>query len=443
MMVLLRLNSAAFILLVVGILLQKAVNVSAFSSGAAGLLLGPYDRVPKVSCGVLAASKQDYNGPANGLITLTDTNNNGLDRRSWLADAAKILGGFVAGGTATLSTPREVSASTAVADADVKTAPSLPPSLCDPSVSTWRNPANNRIVHILGTAHISESSAQLAGTIVKEVKPNAVFVELDRKRISRALPGGGDGGTQSSSKSSADGDETGVASQGNQAAMANIDANNASDQPQQQQRRQNPFAVKDRMLQAGAKLVGESIKTMYSKLDSEGFKAGEEFVLAIREGLAINAAIVLGDRDVEVTLRRLTEALSKTDLKKLFASDSDLEQSLNSLMPGGGKGSYALSDSRSGDGSKEAVSKEQFKEFVETVKARENVRLVMSQLKATAPELYDAMVGERDAYMARGLATLDQFSTMVAVMGIAHVDGVESNLKERGWVPVSVPCQLK
>mmetsp|Transcript_4265 Transcript_4265/g.8351 ORF Transcript_4265/g.8351 Transcript_4265/m.8351 type:complete len:198 (+) Transcript_4265:2-595(+) len=197
------------------------------------------------------------------------------------------------------------------------------------------------------------------------------------------------------------------------------------------------------MLQAGAKLVGESIKTMYSKLDSEGFKAGEEFVLAIREGLAINAAIVLGDRDVEVTLRRLTEALSKTDLKKLFSSDSDLEQSLNSLMPGGGKGSYALSDSRSGDGSKEAVSKEQFKEFVETVKARENVRLVMSQLKATAPELYDAMVGERDAYMARGLATLDQFSTMVAVMGIAHVDGVESNLKERGWVPVSVPCQLK
>mmetsp|Transcript_4266 Transcript_4266/g.8352 ORF Transcript_4266/g.8352 Transcript_4266/m.8352 type:complete len:198 (+) Transcript_4266:2-595(+) len=197
------------------------------------------------------------------------------------------------------------------------------------------------------------------------------------------------------------------------------------------------------MLQAGAKLVGESIKTMYSKLDSEGFKAGEEFVLAIREGLAVNAAIVLGDRDVEVTLRRLTEALSKTDLKKLFSSDSDLEQSLNSLMPGGGKGSYALSDSRSGDGSKEAVSKEQFKEFVETVKARENVRLVMSQLKATAPELYDAMVGERDAYMARGLATLDQFSTMVAVMGIAHVDGVESNLKERGWVPVSVPCQLK
>ena len=197
------------------------------------------------------------------------------------------------------------------------------------------------------------------------------------------------------------------------------------------------------MLQAGAKLVGESIKTLYSKLDSEGFKAGEEFVLAIREGLAINAAIVLGDRDVEVTLRRLTEALSKTDLKKLFASDSELEQSLNSLMPGGGKGSYALSDSSSGEISKETVSKEQFKEFVETVKARENVRLVMSKLKDTAPELYEAMVGERDAYMARGLATLDQFNTMVAVMGIAHVDGVESNLKERGWVPVSVPCQIK
>ena len=189
-MVLLTLNSAAFILLV-GILLQKAVNVSAFSNGAG---LGTCDRAPKVHHVLAASAKDDI-----GLVTLTDTNNNGLDRRSWLTDAAKILGGFVAGGTGTLSTPRKVSASTAVADAAVKTAPSLPPSLCDPSVSTWRNPANNRIVHILGTAHISESSAQLAGTIVKEVKPNAVFVELDRKRISRALPGGGDDGRQSSS----------------------------------------------------------------------------------------------------------------------------------------------------------------------------------------------------------------------------------------------------
>ena len=195
-------------------------------------------------------------------------------------------------------------------------------------------------------------------------------------------------------------------------------------------------------------MVGDAIKSMYSKLDDEGFKAGEEFVIAIREGLALNAAIVLGDRDVEVTLRRLTEALSKTDLKKLFASDSDLEKAMDSLMPNGSRSAMAAmsgggrgKDLENANGEK--ISKEQFKQFVETVKARENVRLVMSKLRETAPELYNAMVAERDVYMANGIHKLDQFEKMVAVVGIAHVDGIEANLKDRGWTPVSIPCQLR
>lgn len=376
--------------------------------------------------------------------TLDTINAVHVDRRSWLADAAKILGGLAAGGAGTMvSAPIPASAASTTASTDVTT--TFPPSLCDPSVSTWRNPTNSRIVHIIGTAHISESSAQLAGNVVKTVHPDAVFVELDSKRISRAMPQQQSGGGEASSGGGSDNNDDAADRRNklNAAAMASNDAGDTAgaDQPQQQQRRQNPFAVKERFMQAGAKLIGESIKTMYSKLDSQGFKAGEEFVLAIREGLAINAAIVLGDRDVEVTLRRLTEALSKTDLKKLFASDSELEQSLNSLMPNGGSGRNGGSGGEMAD--ERRVSKEEFSQFVETVKERENVRLVMSKMKESAPELYEAMVGERDAYMARGLATLDQFGTMVAVMGIAHVDGVEADLKERGWKPVSIPCQIK
>ena len=67
----------------------------------------------------------------------------------------------------------------------------------------------------------------------------------------------------------------------------------------------------------------------------------------------------------------------------------------------------------------------------------------MTKLRETAPELYNAMVAERDAYMANGINKLDQFDKMVAVVGIAHVDGIEANLKERGWAPVSIPCQLR
>lgn len=53
-------------------------------------------------------------------------------------------------------------------------------SLCDPSISTLCHPPTNRIVHIIGTAHISTSSAALASQVVKEIRPNAVFIEVSR-----------------------------------------------------------------------------------------------------------------------------------------------------------------------------------------------------------------------------------------------------------------------
>ena len=66
------------------------------------------------------------------------------------------------------------------------------------------------------------------------------------------------------------------------------------------------------MMRAASAAVGNGLKGMYKKLDSAGFNAGEEFVVAIREGQRQNADIVLGDRDVEVTLRRVTEGLAQT-----------------------------------------------------------------------------------------------------------------------------------
>lgn len=66
---------------------------------------------------------------------------------------------------------------------------------CDPSVSIWKR--DDRIVYLLGTAHISSVSANLAGQLVKDIHPNAVFIELDLKRVgslsSLAPSRGGDG----------------------------------------------------------------------------------------------------------------------------------------------------------------------------------------------------------------------------------------------------------
>ncbi len=121
--------------------------------------------------------------------------------------------------------------------------------------------------------------------------------------------------------------------------------------------------------------------------------------------------------------------MTKTDIKKLLAADSEMEENMKQLMPDNAIGN-------SGE-----MSKDEFKYFVETIKAKENVRMLMANLKSVAPEIYQAMVGERDLYMANGLDSLNQFGSIVAVMGIAHVDGVETILMNRGWKEVTYPCQ--
>ena len=145
----------------------------------------------------------------------------------------------------------------------------------------------------------------------------------------------------------------------------------------------NPFDVQSKLVGAGSKVVGDSVKKMYSKLESERFKAGDEFAVSVKEGLVLGSTIVLGDRDVEVTLRRLTRALAKTDLRKLLSADSEINASMEELLPeqmkaalkspnggGGSAGDNSMSVSSMGmDGV--TIDKGDFQDFVETMKAKD------------------------------------------------------------------------
>mmetsp|Transcript_17033 Transcript_17033/g.38341 ORF Transcript_17033/g.38341 Transcript_17033/m.38341 type:complete len:174 (+) Transcript_17033:760-1281(+) len=164
---------------------------------------------------------------------------------------------------------------------------------------------------------------------------------------------------------------------------------------------------------------------MYSQLDKIGFSSGEEFKMAIETGSEIGSKIVLGDRDVQVTLNRLSEALEIVDWNKLTTMTID-----DSIMPKGmGQNSAASGD----------ISKEDLSQVVEALKTRENVRSIMNSLKKELPELYTALVAERDEYMANGLDIIGKngasrgMKNAVAVMGMAHLDGVERYLQSKGW----------
>ena len=111
----------------------------------------------------LQALKQDIN---------TDT------RRKW---AEKLASGAGALATAFVHTIAPALASKVEAPAPSST-------LLDPTVLTLTK--GSKTIHIVGTAHISSVSADLAGRLVRETCPDAVFVELDEARLSRAFKGG-------------------------------------------------------------------------------------------------------------------------------------------------------------------------------------------------------------------------------------------------------------
>ena len=359
------------------------------------------------------------------------------------------------------STPANAAAAAAAGGTEIKPTPAI----CDPTVSCWRR--DGRTLYLLGTAHISTSSAELAGQLVRDTRPDAVFVELDLKRVGgtsnmakRMQENGNqitistaDNGPEtkptrivlspvgrtppalSLSTTAATTTEAPVDSSTTAVATIASSAEPTADSAAISTTNEAQPKQKGGFLQGlGAAVVGKGIRSMYSKLGAEGFNPGEEFVVAIREGQKFGAAIVLGDQDVDVTLRRMAQAFQQTDFSRLLNPDSELEQSMREMLP------TSTASSRVEGISQDEAFRSDLTEYVETMKSKENVKRIMGILKQEAPAIYQVMVTERDAYMAAGLNTLNEFAIITAVMGLAHIDGVENNLRNEGWRPVRLQC---
>lgn len=162
------------------------------------------------------------------------------------------------------------------------------------------------------------------------------------------------------------------------------------------------------------------------------------FVAALFVALT-KSDIVLGDQDVQITLRRLSQALAVTDLNKLTDPNSDLEKSMAELF-GGSTGGPTIEEASN---KTPAEMKQELTSYVEAMKSRESVRKIMGELRQVAPALVQVMLTERDTYMATGLDSLQNYQIVTAVMGIAHQDGVERNLQSFGWKPVVLNCPVK
>ncbi len=80
---------------------------------------------------------------------------------------------------------RDLGSIAAAAALTTRTVPAVAvPPACDDAVAVWSN--GNRQVYIVGTAHVSEKSAELVAQTIDAVQPTLVMLELDRKRLKGA-----------------------------------------------------------------------------------------------------------------------------------------------------------------------------------------------------------------------------------------------------------------
>ncbi len=145
------------------------------------------------------------------------------------------------------------------------------------------------------------------------------------------------------------------------------------------------------------------------KLGEEvGAKPGMEMRRAIELAAERNTPVALIDRDISVTMKRALSRMSL--LEKLRV----LKELLTSMT----------------------ASREEIQDELARVRKDAGLDKVMQQLRSVSPGMYQVLVRERDAYMARQLLELDKkFGNVLAVVGAGHKRGIEEFISSPERIP--------
>jgi pheromone shutdown-related protein TraB len=218
---------------------------------------------------------------------------------------------------------------------------------------------DGREVLLVGTAHVSRESAQLVRELIEKERPDRVCIELDAQRY-EAL-------TQ-------------------RRRWEELDLREVT------RKRQLAPLLANLVLAAYQKKLGGAI----------GVLPGSELVEAARAAEAQDIPVVLCDRDVRVTLRRVWASLSLWEKSKL----------LGALM-------VALIDRPEID-----------EETLRRLRDQDVLSELMQELGKELPRAKTTLIDERDAYLAQKIRTAGG-QRVVAVVGAGHVAGIRRALEEQ------------
>ncbi len=226
-------------------------------------------------------------------------------------------------------------------------------------------------IEIIGTGHIFEKSVRAVRESIHQVAPDVVAVELDDSRF------------------------RGLAADGFSMDLQGEELDFRS--------------ILEAVLRGGSLPV--FIQSLLGGIQRElgrryGIKPGADMCAAILAAKDVDARVLLIDRDIEVTINHLLAIPLREKIALFTSRDKDLEV-LVGLM-----------------GSN-----------LENLLEEELLVEVMSSLRRNTPGLYNALVDERDRYMA---LQLDSFrrrnpdSRIVAVVGAGHRRGIKKYLEKLG-----------
>ncbi|PAN18787.1 hypothetical protein PAHAL_3G225900 [Panicum hallii] len=217
-------------------------------------------------------------------------------------------------------------------------------------------------VYVVGTAHVSQESCEQVKAVINYLKPQAVFLELCASRVAILAP------------------------QNLQVPTMNemIDM--------WKKKKMNTFGI----------LYSWFLAKVASQLE---VLPGAEFRVAFEEAMSYGGKVILGDRPVQITLRRTWGKMSLWHRAKFLYSI--IFQSI--FLP----------------------SPEELNQMLKDMDDVDMLTLVIQEMSKAFPSLMETLLHERDMYMSSKLLKVArEHSSVVAVVGKGHVSGIKKNWQQ-------------
>jgi pheromone shutdown-related protein TraB len=216
----------------------------------------------------------------------------------------------------------------------------------------------DRDVYLVGTAHISRESVEDVRTTVEQVHPDAICVELCKARHQ---------------------------------AMTQADNWRKMDIFKVIRQKKAVFLLAQLILSSFYRRLGEKL----------GVQPGAEMLEGIHLAEQTGATLVLADRDIDVTLKRVWGYLgfwNKLKLATQIVASTLFTEKIDMDM-------------------------------IEQLKKQDQLEAIMAEFTRQFPEIKRRLIDERDIYLAQKIRAAPG-KTVVAVIGAGHVEGIQSHLHQ-------------